>query len=317
MNIRSVLALVSIIGGAASPALHAQAFTFQTFSVPGALQGSAGTVGVNGINDTGTVSGFLVTPSGAYEGFLRDSSGKFTFLNDPADTTVPSFTFANKSNIHGTVVGFFSNTAAGVYSGFLYNGASYTTYNLPDEPAGSSTLIYGINDFGDTCGQVLPAGGVPQAFVVVDGKPSTFIVSGSGFSFCEAINDQGVAVGGYVDSLGVYHGWIRQADGSVQTYNAPGASIRTGSVFCYGTNGGTVLTGINNVGAMAGLYVDTTYKLHGFTVSTDGGFQPVDVPGAASTSGGGINDRGVFVGHWSDKSCNNYGYIATPSIFVF
>jgi hypothetical protein len=43
-----------------------------------------------------------------------------------------------------------------------------------------------------------------------------------------------------------------------------------------------------------------------------GKFFTINVPGAYQTSGGGVNDKVVVVGHYSDTTCASSGYIATP-----
>jgi hypothetical protein len=38
----------------------------------------------------------------------------------------------------------------------------------------------------------------------------------------------------------------------------------------------------------------------------------IDVPGAAQTAGGGLNDPGAVLGHYVDQSGVYHGYIAIP-----
>jgi hypothetical protein len=66
-----------------------------------------------------------------------------------------------------------------------------------------------------------------------------------------------------------------------------------------GSVAGTVVLVINNRGAVSG---------H----SASGAYESIDAPGAYQTSGGGLNNNGVVVGHYVDISCNPTGYIATP-----
>ncbi|MFZ0806174.1 MAG: hypothetical protein WAN03_08330 [Candidatus Sulfotelmatobacter sp.] len=44
------------------------------------------------------------------------------------------------------------------------------------------------------------------------------------------LNDSGDAVGFYLDSAGVDHGWLRAADGTIITIDVPAASTGTGKV---------------------------------------------------------------------------------------
>jgi hypothetical protein len=63
---------------------------------------------------------------------------------------------------------------------------------------------------------------------------------------------------------------------------------------------------------MVGHYWDTSNVEHGFVLQPDGKFQKIDVPGAALTSGGAVNNFGQVAGHYVDSSCNSRGYIGTP-----
>lgn len=59
----------------------------------------------------------------------------------------------------------------------------------------------------------------------------------------------------------------------------------------------TNLTGINDSGAIAGLYADSSFIFHGF-VDTSGSFQTIDYPRALQSTIWGINDAGGVAGSW-------------------
>jgi YVTN family beta-propeller protein len=64
---------------------------------------------------------------------------------------------------------------------------------------------------------------------------------------------------------------------------------------------------INNLGVMAGRYIDTT--IHAFTLSS-GVFKNIDVPGATETAAWGINDAGDVVGRYFDPAANrDHGFL--------
>src|SRR5436305_12838953 len=61
----------------------------------------------------------------------------------------------------------------------------------------------------------------------------------------------------------------------------------------------TIVTDVNRLGTMAGLYIDQNGRGHGFTY--DGStFATVDYPGADFSAATGINDAGDLVGYYVD-----------------
>ncbi|MGA2131340.1 MAG: hypothetical protein ABSH50_03420 [Bryobacteraceae bacterium] len=285
-------------------------FTFQTFPVTGAV-----TLSVEYVNNAGTISGYFTDASNDTEGFWRASDGAITTYVEPADTTSPAYTQGNQINKNGMIAGEFYDTGANAYEGYLYSttAGNYKTYQAPDQPQYTTTALEGINDNGDLCGFVQPPPyTVTSGFVKIDGVVTIFSVDSSTTTLCSGINDSGTAVGYYVDSSGVSHGFARTSSGIITTIDAPGASTTPGSAPCTGTTAGTIVIGINNAGSVSGHYWDTSYNEHGFIISSNGKFIPVNYPGAYQTSGGGLNDHDVMVGHYDDSSCNQNGYIATP-----
>ena len=49
-----------------------------------------------------------------------------------------------------------------------------------------------------------------------------FDVPGATITYADDMNAAGILVGSYVDANGVYHGYIRHADGSFTTFDFPG-----------------------------------------------------------------------------------------------
>ncbi len=301
---------------AAVPALRAQSFGYQTFPVPNAAPATPQSLGVQTIDDQGTIVGWLVDTSSNQKSFIRNPGGEISEFIDPLNTSTPSFTLTYGLNDLGTAVGIFTDNSAGDYPGFLYNNGKFTTFNLPDQPAGTATYLEALNNLGDYCGAVAtPANNYnDQTFLSIAGKVQIFAVNGAVNSLCTGINDLQVAVGYYFDAAGLAHGWKRDPlTGSISVIDVPGAVKVVGAAPCWGTSfGGTEIFGINDLGEITGHYWDASYKSHGFALSADGTFHTLDVPGAYQTGGGGLNNSGVIVGHYSDRNCNNYAYIATP-----
>src|SRR5215469_16574097 len=69
----------------------------------------------------------------------------------------------------------------------------------------------------------------------------------------------------------------------------------------------TFAVGVNDPGAVVGLYVDSTGNNHGFA-DWHGTITSVDVPGATSTVAAGVNDRGVIVGYYTGSNGSFHGF---------
>ena len=121
----------------------------------------------NGINNVGQIVGFYGNNSGNH-GFL-DSGGTYTTLDDPLAT---DGTFATGINDSGQIVGYYvtarppsttpsSSLPAFQEHGFFYSNGNYVTI---DDPAGTDTILTGINDAGQIIGN--------YALVNANGTPS-------------------------------------------------------------------------------------------------------------------------------------------------
>jgi hypothetical protein len=70
------------------------------------------------------------------------------------------------------------------------------------------------------------------------------------------INPAGASTSWYIDSGNVCHGFVRAPDGTITTFDAPGAGT--------GAWQGTFPLTINPAGAVTGYYVDASGVAHGF-----------------------------------------------------
>jgi len=242
-------------------------------------------------------------------GFLRRPDGDTIELQDPLNTGPFVYTLASGVNAQGTVVGYYFDTANDQYSGFFYRGGKFTTYNVPGLPQFSATTILGLNELGAFCGyyQAAPAyAAVPYVnwFGHID---TNFPIPASTFTEPQSVNNRGQVAGSYYDGS-MYHGFLRDEWGHITIIDVPGAAFT-----------GTVLIGLNNFGWTSGHFWDSGNHEHGFIRSPRGHFYQVDVPGAdtvtagSGTAGGGINDFGVFVGHFDPQGGGvERGFIARP-----
>jgi hypothetical protein len=83
---------------------------------------------------------------------------------------------------------------------------------------------------------------------------------------------------------GRIHGFVRDADGSFETFVAPGADQ-------------TEALGISSTGAVTGNY-GAGNATHGFVRDPDGTITTFDYPGAADTFPTSINSSGAIAGYY-------------------
>ena len=105
---------------------------------------------------------------------------------------------------------------------------------------------------------------------------------GQGSTFQFGLNNAGDYVGSYMDSGGVYYGFMHSTSG----FSPVASSDPTG----YHP------TGINNSNSVVGYYQDPT-GTHGF-VENGGAYSTLNVAGASSTYAYGTNDKGQVVGYY-------------------
>jgi len=127
-------------------------------------------------------------------------------------------------------------------------------------------------------------------------------------------------VGGFEDNNGnfVHHAFVRNAEGKLKVFDVPGA----GSGGYQGTGCPGCNLGLNQLGAIAGTYIDADSVNHGFVRSPDGKFTTFDAPGAGTNSYQGtgcpsdcpvsINDLGAITASYWDANFVSHGYLRSP-----
>jgi len=220
--------------------------THAIFDVPGSILTSA-----NGINDTGTITGFSITPDGVYHGFVRASDGAITTFDAPGN---PRRTSPSKINATGTVVGYYIDANSGNHGFVRSKNGKFITL---DGPNSSSTVADDINVNGIVVGSIAQPGGGHSFLRGTNGKYTIFDPPGTDYrgSTPASINDSGAIVGYFYDSNGgaVLHGYLRNPDGTLVVLDDPSA-----------TSLGTLATGINSHGVVIGFYFDAFTAMHGF-----------------------------------------------------
>ncbi len=112
------------------------------------------------------------------------------------------------------------------------------------------------------------------------------------------MNNDGVIVGYYSETVRPDHGFIRSADGTFTTYDVPNAA-----------SAGTQINAINNLGDIAGSYADQSGNSFGFVRTSNGQLTPLTYvmyshAGSPSLlSPTSLNDGGFVVGYvWNAPS---------------
>jgi hypothetical protein len=153
----------------------------------------------------------------------------------------------------------------------------------------------------------------PKPIIITFDAPGAATVSSPACGFTcgtlpEANNAEGAIVGFYTDANVVPHGFLRNPDGHIISFDAPGAGLG------FGLDQGTVAYSINDWGEIAGQFQDSNYVFHGFVRYPDGSFNTFDAPGAGTgafegTAAQGINSAGDVTGIYSDANGLSHGFL--------
>jgi hypothetical protein len=315
-----------------SSVVSAQQPRIITFDAPGAdtKPGDNNGTYTSGINAWGAVTGSYQDKNETYRGFLRRPDGKFTTFEVPgADLGAYHGTSPAAINDFGVITGSYYD-ASGLSHGFLRSpDGKFTTFDVPGAGGYGSTPI-ALNLEGAVVGYYTDANYLFHSFVrYPDGKFSAFLAPGQ----CETNGSQGcygselsnikflgLSVGNYMDNTTnlVQHGFIRYADGSVSKFEAPGA----GTGPSQGTGCSGCFAGLNQSGAIAGIYTDSKNVYHGFHRTPDGNFTSFNAPGAGTGNSQGtgcpsdcpvsLNNLGAITGVYIDAANVFHVYLRSP-----
>lgn len=270
-TLMTILAALAI-----SVQLSAKANHIVTFDAPGAGTGSGQGTFAFVINPAGAIEGEYLDASNVYHGFLRSPHGTITTFDAPgAGTGASQGTQPFSMNPRGAITGYYTD-ASGLSHGFVRApDGDFTTFDAP--------------------GAAIPVGLCSPLLICSTGTQGA------------SINSEGAIGGQYVDSNGVFHGFVRSPHGTITTFDAPGAGTAAGQ--------GTFITfadGINPEGAIAGAYADASNVVHGFVRAHDGTFTTFDPHGSVFTNNSGINPHGSVTSWYTDAGGLSRGYVRAP-----
>jgi hypothetical protein len=236
--------------------------------------------GTNGATGQGTRVA-AVNALGAVAGSVRDANNfDIPFVRDP-DGNYHNVNFSNFGggdaggiNLWGVMVGqllFLSDNNSPAFlhfHGFIRNTSGALTFF--DPPGSQETDIpnNAINDFGAiagdyrVCSADLSSCRVHGFIRTPNGKYITFDAPGAGpdgyaggGTYPQGINNLGEVSGYYGDANSVYHGFWRDADGSITRFDFPKANYFT------------LPLSINDAGTITGIVYDPHLVVHGLPVN--------------------------------------------------
>ena len=313
---------VAIVGGSGSALAQKKVAGNQitTFDPQGSgTAAGQGTFAQQGLN-SGTIVGYYIDADAVAHGFIRTTNGKYTIIDVPGAAGTQAFGINEK----GTVVGwwFEAPTANGsVYHGYLRDkNGNLTTFDVPDAgpflPQGSSRLVViplplSINRGGTVTGSYVgKKDKLNHCFVrSVDGtitSPIDPLGSVGTLGDTNGINREGAIAGGYTTGDGVIHGFVRDPEGTITSFDGPGAGTTNGN--------GSVGEMINDAGTIPGVSLDNNGLNHAFIRYSDGTFVTFGVMDAGTAPGQGTlataaNVAGDTAGTYYDATGVSHGFI--------
>jgi hypothetical protein len=287
--------------------------TIVAFDAPGAGTGfGQGTLAFS-ISAAGVVTGFYIDASSVNHGFLRAPEGTFTIVDAPGGGTKPGQgTVCNSINSVGAITGDYVDPNY-AYHGFLR--APDGTLTTFDATGAFDTFPNSINSEGIIAGHLLSNGS--HGFLrAPDGTITTFDAPGAthgtdprqcSYPCGPEINSVGAIAGTYQDASFVFHGYLRAPDGTITTFDAPGAGT--------GANQGTYPSAMTPTGIITGDYLDAAFLPHGFLRGPGGTIVSFDAPGGTSTATIplGINPAGTITGYYYSDAAAVHGFVLSRS----
>jgi len=281
----------------------------------------------NAINDAGAITGAYYDVSGVAHGFLRGPEGEFTTFDVPGSTgTVPI-----ALNLQSDIVGLYVDQNGLNHAFLRRNDGSFATWSGPDACTSSSadefcggTAAFSIDIFGTVAGGFTDKNFVHHGLIRSPaGKLQTFDVPGAGTGggqgtgcpgCSRALNVFGAIASYYVDGENVVHGFLRTPAGAFITFDPPDEG--PGGVGC----AADCSIGLNDWGAITGIYYDANNVVHGFLRRPEGSFATFEAPGADTTANSyngtfpvTINDQGTITGFYLDANNVAHGFLLLPS----
>jgi hypothetical protein len=310
---------------------NAQQPIILTIDAPGAGTSSGyGTEGI-AINSAGQIAGLYAGYFNAMRAYVRELDGRGAMFDAPgagspgAGVPFPIAsaslgTYAVGMDDSGAVTGYVINAYGVAHSYLLTPDFTFTMFDVPGAGKGSGQ--------GTFAGSLSPSGGVISGWYLdATGMSHGFLRAGNGAitefdvpaaatgpglgtttAWAQCVNSAGAMTGYYFDQNGAAHGYVRAPDGTITTFDAPGAGTGSGQ--------GTYTWAINPAGTTAGASQDNNGVYHGLLRAADGTITMFDAPAAGTGNGQGtqaegIDPTGAVTGYYTDANNVSHGYLRT------
>jgi len=152
----------------------------------------------------------------------------------------------------------------------------------------------------------------PQAYEQKKPAITTFDVPGAGTGAGQGTIAWGVVQGGwiqgdYIDSNGVYHGFLRRPNGAITKFDVSGMGTGAGQ-------GAVEVSGMNQDLEIAGWYFDSDYAYHSFIRWPQGKFKTFGCPSAAAggTAAVAVSSKGLVSLGYQDSNQAWHGCLREP-----
>ncbi|MEI6668180.1 MAG: hypothetical protein WCP29_08485 [Acidobacteriota bacterium] len=255
------------------------------------INGQAGAVTPNGIDDDGVVTGSYTDAFGGGHGFVYYRGAAVTV--DAPDPMMPLAGLSQVNNRLRAAGNYGDGWSTSLAGTFDIKKREWTT--LPSVGDGTFDAASGVNDSGTVVVVSVstdPSTGMPYmtSFVYRHGAYSPVVVPNDAvpFQIATAINNDGTVVGAYSDITGQLHGFVTHGSKSESVDGPAGVGWVN-----------TAVNGINNHGDIVG-----TYRLngrgHGFIRTHDGRYLTFDVANSdpkVETTLNAISDDGNITGY--------------------
>ena len=196
----------------------------------------------------------------------------------------------------GKAVGHYKD-ADGLYHGVILEDGELHQY---DFPGAAETNIYGISDeTGALSGNAVDAEGVSHAF----SGDLKITFPGAVQTYGDFVNAAGAVVGSYIDTDGLFHGFIRNPDGSFNTIDLP----KTPNLAYLFVN---TITDLGVIGFRAKAVNDI---LRSYILLPDGTLYEVRFPDSISTVVRNVNQDGSIIGYYDSTDGRRLGFVGRPA----
>ncbi len=262
-------------------------YTFETIAVPG-----VDFLELTASSDFGDYAGYTKSADGEKEVAFTLIDGVFTTYNFPGSQKTHFFALGN----NGVAAGHYKDSD-GLYHGVVLDeNGELKQY---DFPGAAQTFIYGISDeTGALSGNAVDEAGVSRAF----SGDLSFMFPGAVATYGDFVNAAGVIVGSYRDADGMFHGFMRNPDGSFITIDVP---EKPNLEFLFVNT----ITDVGVVGFRAKAVNDI---LRSYILLPSGILHEVRLPGSVITVVRNVNQDGSIIGYYDTADGRRHGFVGIP-----